>query len=91
MTTLNDLNLSCHYVRSLKEIGCVRVQSNYSEASLNQEIVFIPYDHDFNKKGDAVMKLKYSNQLCEIMEINIKGIIIIIILNRNLSSLCNEV
>ena len=76
---------------SLKEIDCVRIQSNSSEDSLNQQIVFIPYDHDFNKKGGTVIKLKYSNQLCEILEVNIKGIIIIIILNRNLSSLCNEV
>ena len=73
VTTLNRLNLSCHYVGSSKEIDCVRVQSNSSKASLNQQIVFIPYDHDFNKKGDAVIKLKYSNQLCEIFESNIKG------------------
>ena len=78
---------------SSNEIDCVRVQGNSSEVSLNQQMVFIPYGHDFNKKGDAVIKLKYSNELCEILEINIKGIIYnnIIILNRNLNSLCNEI
>ena len=69
MALLSSLSVSCLVVESLTEVTCMMIKSNIS--NVNQQIILIPYNHYLTGTGN--MKLTFSSQRCEVLEVNIKG------------------
>ena len=69
MALLRNLSVSCLVVESLTEVTCMIIKSNF--LYVNEQTILIPYNHYLT--GTSNVKLTFSSQRCEVLEVNIKG------------------
>lgn len=71
-TLLNNLSISCYVEESLTPLNCLKIETNSSVDVVNQHKIIIPYNQEFHNSSE--LKVTFSNHLCDLLEVIIKGI-----------------